>query len=120
MLAEASALAGQIEAALAILDEALAGVTLIGERHSEAELYRLKGKLLLQATSQARTSGTHQPPSRAAETCFQQALERAHRQHAKGYELRAAMSLSRLWQARAGSLALGRGGRGLWLVHRGL
>ena len=77
MLAEASAIVGQIEAALAILDEALAGVAIIGERHSEAELYRLKGELLLQATSQTRTSGIHQLPGQAAEACFQQALERA-------------------------------------------
>jgi hypothetical protein len=70
MLAEASAMVGQIEAALAILDEALAGVALIGERHSEAELYRLQGELLLQATSQTRTSGTYQLPSRAAEAYF--------------------------------------------------
>lgn len=34
----------------------------------------------------------------AAESCFHQAMDLAHRQHAKSLELRAAMSLSRLWQ----------------------
>ena len=60
-----------------------------GERNYEAELYRLKGELLLQ---QAVESGDE------AETCFRQALDIAHQQQAKSLELRAAMSLSRLWQ----------------------
>ena len=60
-----------------------------GERRWEAELYRLKGELLL-----AR-SGEHHAE---AEGCFRQALDIAHRQQAKSLELRAAMSLARLWQ----------------------
>ena len=60
-----------------------------GERNYEAELYRLKGELLLQ---QAAESGDE------AETFFSQALDIAHRQQAKSLELRAAMSLGRLWQ----------------------
>ena len=55
----------------------------------EAELYRLKGELLLTRSSE------HQAE---AETCFQQALDVARRQQAKSLELRAAMSLARLWQ----------------------
>ena len=55
----------------------------------EAELYRLKGELLL-----ARAAADHTE----AETCFRQALDIARRQQAKAFELRAAMSLSRLWQ----------------------
>jgi predicted ATPase len=105
LLAEVSALVGQSEAALAIVDEALAGVAIIGERHSEAELYRLKGELLLQTASPSPTSGTQHLPSRAAEACLQQALECARRQHAKCYELRAAMSLSRLWQSQGRTTA---------------
>jgi predicted ATPase len=52
-------------------------------------LYRLKGALLLQLTI---------PDIHQAEVCFQQALDVARRQQAKALELRAAMSLSRLWQ----------------------
>jgi predicted ATPase len=52
-------------------------------------LYQLKGELLL------RLSSEHQAE---AESCFHQALEAARRQQAKSLELRAAMSLSRLWQ----------------------
>ena len=71
----------------------------------EAELHRLKGVLVLQTRPQppARagglvhaTDGT--PPTAAAETAFQQALLVARRQEAKSLELRAAMSLARLWQ----------------------
>jgi len=52
-------------------------------------LYRLKGELLLTRSSEPHTN---------AETCFRQALEVAQRQGAKSLELRAAMSLSQLWQ----------------------
>jgi predicted ATPase len=59
------------------------------ERYWEAEIYRLRGVLLL------RQPGTSQAE---AEAWLQRALEVAHRQEAKSLELRAAMSLSRLWQ----------------------
>ena len=72
-----------------ILDEALGLVEKNGQRLHEAELYRLKGELLLKQS----VSDEQQ-----AETCFRQALEVARRQQAKSWELRAAMSLSRLWQ----------------------
>jgi predicted ATPase len=52
-------------------------------------LYRLRGALLLQRS-------VAQPGE--AEACFQQALAVARRQQAKSLELRAAMSLARLWQ----------------------
>jgi predicted ATPase len=61
-----------------------------GERYWEAELYRRKGELLLQS----RVWGAEQ----GAAVCFQQALAVARRQQAKALELRAALSLSRLWQ----------------------
>jgi len=60
-----------------------------GERWWEAELYRLHGELSLQQTASAAPH---------AEACFRQALAIARRQQAKSWELRAAMSLSRLWQ----------------------
>jgi predicted ATPase len=89
LLAKASAQVGQREAGLALLAEALAVLNDTGERRWEAELQRLKGALLL-----ARAAGH----DAEAETCFRQALDIARRQQAKPLELRAAMSLSRLWQ----------------------
>jgi predicted ATPase len=89
LLVEAYRNAGQSEEGVHLLAEALALVRKHGERYYEAELYRLKGKLLQCA------SVTNQ---REAEACFQRALARARRQQAKSWELRAAMSLSRLWQ----------------------
>ena len=89
LLAEAYGTGGQAEEGLRVLAEALAAVHNTGERWYEAELYRLKGDLLL------ALSADHQAE---AEACFQQALAVARRQQAKSWELRAAMSLSRLWQ----------------------
>jgi predicted ATPase len=71
------------------LAEALVLVETTGERWYEAELYRLRGELWLQHTMA-------EPGE--AEACFQQALIIARRQQAKSWELRAATSLSRLWQ----------------------
>ena len=75
-----------------------------GERCWEAELYRLKGELLLQSGDQGLTSGVlsadagRQTREAEAEACFHQALDVARRQQAKSLELRAAMSLSRLYR----------------------
>jgi predicted ATPase len=88
-LAEAYGKAGQAGEGLAALAEALALVNKTGERYFEAELHRLKGELLLQ---QDAGSGDE------AETCFRQALDVARCQQAKSLELRATMSLARLWQ----------------------
>jgi len=89
LLAEASGKAGQVEEGLHLLAEALAVANDTGECRWDAELHRLKGELLL-----ARLAEKHAE----AETCFQQALTVACRQQARSYELRAAMSLARLWQ----------------------
>jgi class 3 adenylate cyclase/predicted ATPase len=87
-LAAAYGMMGQPEAGLQLLAEALAMVDTTGERHTEAELHRLHGELLLwQAV----------PDASQAETCFQQALTVARSQQAKSWELRAGMSLARLW-----------------------
>jgi predicted ATPase len=88
-LAEAYGKVGQAGEGLALLGEALAAVHKTGERFCEAELYRLKGELLL-----VHSAENH----RKAEACFQQALTVARHQQAKSWELRAATSLSRLWQ----------------------
>ncbi len=76
---------------LRAVTEALTLVEKNEERYYEAELHRLRGELLLQS----------QPPpgTDEVERCFGQALDMARRQQAKLLELRAALSLSRLWQA---------------------
>ena len=98
-LAEAYGKAGQPAEGLSVLAEALAAVRNHAEHLYEAELYRLKGELLLQ--SGVRGLEPEDCPSRMAEVeaCFRQALDIAHHQQAKSLELRAAMSLARLWQA---------------------
>ena len=64
------------------------------ERCQEAELHRLKGELLL-AESPAQVA--------AAEDCFHNSIETARRQQSKAWELRATMSLSRLWHSQGRS-----------------
>jgi predicted ATPase len=86
--AEAHANLGHPEEGLTLLNEALAVADKAGLRKEVAEIYRLKGELLLQLSS-----GHHA----AAETCFQKALEVSRNQQARSWELRAAVSLGRLW-----------------------
>jgi predicted ATPase len=86
-LAEAQAKVGQPEEGLTTLAEALVLVEETDERHWEAELYRLKGELLLMQGDEAE-----------AEASFQKAIEVARRQQAKSWELRGTVSLCRLWQ----------------------
>ncbi|HEX6114396.1 MAG TPA: hypothetical protein VFZ10_19035, partial [Geminicoccaceae bacterium] len=89
LLADVCRRAGRLEAAQSAIAEALAFAEESGERWWEADLHRLKGELLLDRSA----------PNRAeAEACFRRALELAHRQSAKGFELRAAASLARLWR----------------------
>jgi predicted ATPase len=81
---------GQPETGLALLSEAFEIIKRKGEASIwESELYRLKGTLLL------AQSEDHQSE---AETCLHQAIEIARRQQAKSWQLRATMSLARLWQ----------------------
>jgi class 3 adenylate cyclase/predicted ATPase len=82
---------GQIEEGITVLTETLSMLDKTGERWWEAELHRLKGELLLVASS------NNYPQ---AEACFNEAFEIARRQSAKSLEMRAAMSLGRLWQQR--------------------
>jgi predicted ATPase len=62
----------------------------------EAELYRLQGELLLKAGDGRLMD---EPPEVAAEACFQQAMAIAQRQGARSWELRATVSLARLWHS---------------------
>src|SRR5262249_9132048 len=72
MLAAACGKVGQTDDALAFVTEALAAVETSGERHWEAEIYRLKGELLLDSRD-----------SSEAETCFRHAIDIARHQSAK-------------------------------------
>jgi class 3 adenylate cyclase/predicted ATPase len=85
LLARACEIAGQIEEAVTLLDDALRIVERTGERWLEAELNRHKGQLLLR-----------QGHTEAAEELYRTALSIAAEQGAKLWELRAAMSLARL------------------------
>ena len=81
------------------------------ERWTEAELYRLKGELTLHKSrvgiahqdvtvAEAGTVGkAHPTGEEEAEACFLKAIDIARKQQAKSWELRAAMSLARLWQS---------------------
>jgi len=93
LLAEAYGKVGQVEDGLAALAEALTMVDKTVERVYEAELYRLKGELTLQFSIQSLESRVEE-----AAACFLKAIEIARKQQAKSLELRAVMSLSRLWQ----------------------
>jgi predicted ATPase len=90
-LARAYGCRGQREEGLRMISEALAGLNQV--RHYEAELYRLKGELTLQAKEQ----GSKSPVEAEAEGCFQKAIAVARKQKTKSLELRAVTSLSRLW-----------------------
>ena len=89
MLAEVSAHLGHTEDGLQALAEAHTLVEQQEERYWEAEVCRLRGVLLLRQP---------ETPQAEAEAWLQRALDVARRQEAKALELRAAMSLSRLWQ----------------------
>jgi predicted ATPase len=89
LLADVSAHLGHTADGLQALAEAYTLVEQQEERWWEAEVCRLRGVLLL------RQTGT---PQAEAEAWLQRALDVARRQEAKSLELRAAMSLGRLWQ----------------------
>ena len=89
LLVEAHGPAGKAEEGLRVVTDALGLVEKTGFRLYEAELRRLQGELLL------RQAASDSPQ---AETCLNRALDLARSQQAKSLELRASMSLSRLWQ----------------------
>jgi predicted ATPase len=89
LLADAYGTMGQPEEGLTALAEALTLVDATGERWYEPELYRLKGELLLQQSSDNATE---------AASYFHYALGITRGQQAKSFELRTATSLARLWQ----------------------
>ncbi len=91
-LAEAEARAGNPEGAVVILDQALATSDRTGYRAFEAELHRARGEMLLK----------REPADPApAEEAFQTAIAVAKQQGARSFELRAALSLAKLYQSTA-------------------
>jgi DNA-binding SARP family transcriptional activator/predicted ATPase len=92
LLVEAYQSVGQPEAGLSVLVEALAQVEKTEERFWEAEIYRLKGELWLKA------EGRGMKDNEVPEEYFLKAIEVARRQEGKSLELRATVSLGRLWQ----------------------
>jgi predicted ATPase len=91
------ALLAAIELAYEKADEGMAAVSKVlemtgrtGSRLMDPELYRLKGELLL------LSRGPGSEPN--AEVAFSHAIEIARRQNTKSWELRAAMSMARLWR----------------------
>ncbi len=104
---EAYIATGRFEEGWTALEEALTIRPKYGDRYWEAELYRLKGELLL-AQERERATGNGQQkkdadprpliPDPQAEACFLKALDTARELSAKSFELRAATSLARLWR----------------------
>jgi len=89
LLAEALGDTGRTEETHEALTEALDLANQNDERYFESELYRLRGESLLK-------TGIVSAPE--AERCFHQAIQIARQQQAKLLELRAVMSLARLWK----------------------
>jgi class 3 adenylate cyclase/predicted ATPase len=81
---------GEWEKAQQSLSDAMMEMSGVGSRFYEAEVYRLRGALVLASPLDNHTE---------AESCFHQAISIAQRQQAKSLELRAATSLARLWQS---------------------
>jgi predicted ATPase len=113
LLAEVCGQTDRAEEGLALLAEAVTVAQQDGDSLYEPELYRLKGTLTLQQASQkSKVKGQKSkvpnlksqllnPNSHAeaeAEAYFLKAIEIARHQQAKSLELRATMSLARLWQ----------------------
>jgi predicted ATPase len=91
-LADLCVKADQIQAGLELVAEALVQVEPTGERFWEAEIWRVRGDLVLQQGP----VGADNPVEAEAETCYQKAIELARGQNAKSLELRATTALARL------------------------
>jgi predicted ATPase len=88
-LADACARCGNVDEGLAAAEDGLAMMRTGGEHFSLPEIHRIKGKLLLIASANDKN---------AAEAAFNEAHSIARAQQAKLLELRASMSLARLWR----------------------
>jgi predicted ATPase len=90
LLAEAEASAGNLDIAIGELDRFLAEAQSTGERWSDPELHRVRGELLIK-----RNPANTAP----AEEAFLTAIAVAQQQKARSFELRAALSLAKLYQS---------------------
>jgi class 3 adenylate cyclase/predicted ATPase/tRNA A37 threonylcarbamoyladenosine biosynthesis protein TsaE len=88
-LTRAYAELGQFDDAWRCISEAMTAVETTNERWWEAEVHRVAGEIALKSP---------EPDTAKAEACFNQALAVARQQQAKSWELRASMSLARLWR----------------------
>src|SRR5208337_3646357 len=94
-LAQAEAESGEVDASLVTLENALVYCERIGQRWFDAEIHRVRGEILLKK---------HVDSPAPAEDALLTAVAITHRQKARSFELRAALSLAKLYQA-AGRLA---------------
>jgi predicted ATPase len=92
VLAETEARAGDVDRAAPILDEALTTCERIGHRAFEAELHRVRGEILVK-------SDPANPAT--AEEALRSAIAVAKRQTTRSFELRASLSLAKLYQSTA-------------------
>ena len=91
LLALAHADLGQFDDAWRCVEEAMAKISTNNERWFEAEANRIGGEIALKSP---------EPDASKAEAYFERALTVARQQQAKSWELRAAMSMARLWRDR--------------------
>jgi DNA-binding SARP family transcriptional activator/predicted ATPase len=94
-LAETYTTSDQLNEGLDAVEEALTIIREGGESWMESELYRRKGEILLASDADEKD----------AEACFLKSLDIARSQNARSFELRAAMSMSRLWQKQSKYIA---------------
>ena len=88
-LARAYAELGQFDDAWRCIGEAITAMETTKERWCEAEVHRIAGEIALKSP---------EPDAAKAEAYFERALAVARQQQAKSWELRAAMSMARLWR----------------------
>jgi predicted ATPase len=88
-LSRAHAERGQFDHAWCCIREAMAAIETTKESWYEAEVHRVAGEVALRSPDGGATK---------AQTCFERALAVARQQQAKSWELRAAMSMARLWR----------------------
>jgi tetratricopeptide (TPR) repeat protein len=81
--------AGQLDEAWRCIGKAMSTIETTKERWFEAEANRMAGEIALLSP---------EPDTAKAEAYFERALAVARQQHAKSWELRAAMSMARLWR----------------------
>jgi tetratricopeptide (TPR) repeat protein len=98
IFAEISMDAGKIEDGLAAIEDALNASRNTGMHHHDAEIYRLKGELLLQQALKHQNLYKDDEKIAEAESCYIQAIEVARQQQSRSSELRAATNLARLLQ----------------------